>query len=87
MKTWWLSFADPQRPKGSQLLGVALVRADNFPLAVLAAHFHKCNPGGECAGVECPAELADVLKPDEIGVLISPENVERFDRTICRRMK
>lgn len=52
-KRWfWLSFCDPNRPRGSQFLGACLVRGWDFLDAVQSAWAHKCNPGGECQGYE-----------------------------------
>lgn len=47
---WWLSFADGSRPKGSQWLGVSIVRGANVYQAAMNAYALGCNPGGEVAG-------------------------------------
>lgn len=53
--TWfWMSFADPKRPKGQQFLGVAIVEADEFLHAVSISHRLGINPGGEIAGYVLP---------------------------------
>lgn len=44
---WWLSFVDPELPQGSRFLGACIVEAATPVGAVLAAHAHGCNPGGE----------------------------------------
>lgn len=46
---WWLSFADPDAPEGTQFLGVAIVQAPTFPAAVTRSHVLTVNPGGEVA--------------------------------------
>ena len=51
---WWLSFADGNRPKGRQFLGVAIVQAYSFPIAVGVAHMLGINPGGEVMGYPVP---------------------------------
>lgn len=51
---WWLSFCDPRRPKGSQFLGVAIVRGRGMGTAVAEAHKRGCNPGGEVQGLSLP---------------------------------
>ena len=51
---WWLSFADGDLPKGQQFLGVCLVWAPAFPLAVMAAHVLGINPGGRGARTRDP---------------------------------
>lgn len=55
-KLHWLSFIDPKRPTGDQFIGVVIVEAPTFDLAVLSAHMSECHPGGEAAGVELPDE-------------------------------
>lgn len=60
---FWLSFADGDRPKGQQFLGVIVVRALYFELAVARTHELGINPGGEVAGMEIPAH---VPPPDEM---------------------
>ena len=46
---WWLSFADPDLPEGSQFLGVVILQAPTFPAAVTRSHVTGVNPGGEVA--------------------------------------
>lgn len=53
MKTFWLSFADPDLPKGSQFLGAIVIQAFSFPEAVALTHTMGINPGGEIASIEC----------------------------------
>ena len=53
---WWLSFADPERPEGTQFLGVAIVQAPGIVSAAAVAHRLNINPGGEVAGIPIPAE-------------------------------
>ena len=47
---WWLSFCDPQKPKGSQFLGVSIVLGANILDAAQTAWAFGCNPGGELHG-------------------------------------
>lgn len=47
MMWWWLSFADGDRPPGSQFLGCAAVDAPDMPSAIRRAHVLGINPGGE----------------------------------------
>ena len=54
---WWFSFADPGRPQGRQFLGVAVVTAHDADLALMTTHRFGCNPGGETAFYELPADL------------------------------
>lgn len=79
---WWLSFADGDRPAGQQFLGVAVVRAPGFGLAVMRAHELKINPGGEVsgqlipAGVPPPTEMLDKL-------LIDKERIAELEEQWC----
>jgi hypothetical protein len=52
----WLSFADPDLPKGTQFLGVAIVQAGSFLGALSDCNQRGINPGGEVNGVEIPPE-------------------------------
>lgn len=55
MTWWWLSFADPNKPRGSQFLGVSIVLAPDFLGAIQKAHALKINPGGEVRAYPMPA--------------------------------
>lgn len=55
---FWLSFADGDRPKGSQFLGVALVSAPGFIEAVRLTHHLGINPGGEVQIMPIPPHHA-----------------------------
>lgn len=59
----WLSFADSSRPKGTQFLGVAIVRARDPMEAAMVATLTGCNPGGEIVMAEIPEHLGP--PPDE----------------------
>lgn len=61
MRWWWLSFADPDLPAGSQFLGVSIVSIQDggdIADAALEAYNRDCNPGGECLGGPLPGEPA-----------------------------
>lgn len=62
--TWWLSFADPNKPAGSQFLGVVLVEASSFEAAFMAVNLAGVNPGGEVRG-----QSAEGAPPDELARL------------------
>lgn len=48
---FYLSFCDPDRPKGKQFLGGCYVPAHDAAGAVTFSHLLTCNPGGEVAVV------------------------------------
>ena len=84
---WWLSFADPDLPKGSQLLGAAIVEASDFAGAVAQAHSRGCNPGGDCLGAELEDELAQNLRPDEANVLMTREQIDELGDRLRERQR
>jgi hypothetical protein len=47
---WWLSFADPRKPKGQQFLGACLVQGYGLGTAIQEARRRGINPGGEVKG-------------------------------------
>ena len=54
--TWfWLSFADPNKPRGTQFLGASIVLASGFLEAVQKAHALGINPVGEIRGYPMPS--------------------------------
>lgn len=81
---YWLSFADPHRPKGQQFLGVAIVAVAAQPLdqrlevvdALSTAGVLGCNPGGEVQCVRIPREKA--LPADILGILHQRADLERL---------
>jgi hypothetical protein len=51
---FWLSFCDPDRPKGTQFLGAVMIEAPDLPAAIRRAWKKNCNPGGEIVSTEVP---------------------------------
>ena len=43
---WWLSFADAERPRGTQNLGCTIVAAETLTEALVVTHRLGINPGG-----------------------------------------
>jgi hypothetical protein len=58
---FWLSFADPNKPPGSQFLGVAIVQGGGMGEAIQNAWTMGINPGGEVQAIPIPEEHV----PDE----------------------
>lgn len=68
LQWWWLSFADPLKPRGQQFLGVAIVPGADFMHAVEGARMLGLNPGGEVIGypaLEPPEEAKYHLLTEE----------------------
>jgi hypothetical protein len=76
---WWLSFADPEKPEGSQFLGACIVQARGFFGATLVAHALKCNPGGQCRGMG-PISLDAPIQPGWADRLLTKDECEEFNR-------
>src|ERR1700723_220414 len=51
---WWLSFCDPDKPKGTQFLGVIIVKAHGITDALTKCNAMLINPGGEVSGLTLP---------------------------------
>ncbi len=80
---WWLSFADPARPKGRQFLGAAIVQGADIKDAVSRTWSLVVNPGGQIQYVEIPAAL---LPPEDMrGRLLGREDAERLAAAIDRQ--
>lgn len=74
---YYLSFADSERPKGTQFLGACIVGpAEDFIAAVKLAHALGCNPGGEVLGHEVPAETALRVPLGDRRRLLTREEIE-----------
>jgi len=87
-KIWWLSFADGNKPKGSQFLGAIIIHANDFIEAITETHMLGINPGGECQGMQVPPE-GELLVP--IGEewkyrLLSLQECEAFDAEMNKRL-
>jgi hypothetical protein len=75
---WWLSFADPDKPKGQQFLGVVIVRAPGFVSAIELANSLGLNPWGAVRGEEIdPTDIA----PEHFNRLLSQK--ELVDAGYC----
>jgi hypothetical protein len=74
---WWLSFADPDRPEGTQFLGAAIVRAMSFLEAVQVAHHLGINSGGEVQSLQIPPEMK--IPEKWIERLLTKAECEEFD--------
>jgi hypothetical protein len=53
-RTYWLSFADGERPAGQQFLGVIVTRAWSIQAAIRRTHVLGVNPGGGVLSAELP---------------------------------
>lgn len=79
-RLWWLSFADPNLPRGMQFLGACVVYGFDVATAARSAHIAGCNPGGEVCGWEIPKSLADAIPLKWRERLMQVSDIERMDR-------
>lgn len=100
VRRFWLSFVDPDRPKGDRNVGVCIVEPTeddrevaklklrtrfaidaptaeqmDIAAALQCANRLGCNPGGEVATIELPADAPEWRLP--VGVLLSREDIGR----------
>lgn len=84
MTLWWLSFINPDLPRGARNLGVAIVPATDISTAADKAWELGCNPGGEVAGWPLPPQP---VVPDEyIGKLLTLDEADKLRSAMLRRM-
>lgn len=76
VQLWWLSFCDPDKPKGTKFLGGIIAPGNEFVDAHLWTVFNHINPGGECAGHKIPCRLRVGRKM--IGRLLSKQESQTF---------
>lgn len=77
---WWLSFADPELPKGLQFLGACLVQAEDERGAITEAWLRHLNPGGEVAIVGPLAGLPPGVSDEYANILLTRVQCEEMDR-------
>lgn len=74
---WWLSFVDPDRPKGKRSLGICIVPGGNIVQAGQMAWAVGCNPGGQVAGWDISAAFTDrAPHPSVVGRLWSGDDAQ-----------
>lgn len=82
---FWLSFADPDLPKGKQFLGVIVIKAIDFLDAIKEASGKGINPGGEVVGNEVVGDLAKI--PEEyIGRLLTRDEAQALDAILMGKV-
>jgi hypothetical protein len=66
---WWLSFCDPDRPRGEKFKHAVIVEGRDIVEAADEAWRLGINPGGEVMGYELPHRVAAHLVGRKIGGL------------------
>jgi hypothetical protein len=81
VKYWWLSFCDPDLPRGQTFLGVCIVAGEGIGDAAREAHRLGCNPGGEVQGMPIPDYLNDHVA-EYVGKLMNREECDALDKKL-----
>lgn len=79
---WWLSFADSDKPKGSQFLGVVIVQGTSIESAAMEAHAVNANPGGQVLGVPIPESILDSIPVPDRNRLLTKDEAKWLDKTM-----
>jgi len=78
MKTWWMSFVDPDKPAGKRFLGVAIVEGRSFKEAHwMSSHVWHCNPGGEIEATDV-SEIAYKIPLEKRNRLLSKKELDAW---------
>ena len=85
VKTWWLSFCDATRPKGSRFLGACIVAGNDLRDALQAAWAAGCNPGGEVQGQQIEPEDDALVDAKWRCRLLSRAECDAMDRELLDR--
>lgn len=83
-KSWfWLSFADPQRPKGEQFLGATIIEAHSFDAALRRAWHRGVNPGGEVRGTQLPDDWIKRVPQSYHGRVLTRAECQEIDAILA----
>lgn len=87
MSLWWLSFADPNRSRGDEFVGVAIIEAVDFSSAIKAAWTLGCNPGGEVQGTQVDPKQARRLTFElPAGRLLQPDEARELAERVSAEL-
>lgn len=75
LKTYWMSFVDPELPEGARFVGACIVQGFGMKDAFENSHLLKCNPGGEVKIIDM-SEHKDKINEKWIGRLMNKEEAE-----------
>ena len=76
----YLTFADPEKPTGSQFLGAAIVKASNIIEAAHVAWYLDISPGGEVYALTVP--LSVKIPDDYIERLLTKKDLDQLDKEL-----
>ncbi len=74
-KYLWLSFCDPDKPKGSQFLGVIITSALGLSHAIEKTHTLGINPGGEILSFEVDE---NDIRPEHFDKLLTGDEIIKY---------
>ena len=81
----WMSFADPDLPKGQQFLGAVIIKARGLAQATVLTHTMGINPGGEILSMDIPNDL--FITDFWQNRLLSREECEELDRILLAQKR
>lgn len=79
---YWLSFADPNKPAGTQFNGACIVQAPSELAAVAVASARGCNPHGEVVFLPIPDSLVSEIADKWKYRVLDRQECEAFDTEI-----
>ena len=79
MTYFYMSFCDPDKPKGSKFLGALVIQGSDFDQALKKSWRLDLNPGGEIMFFEVPKSFEHRVTPDLVNRLLTKEEVEEID--------
>jgi hypothetical protein len=77
MSLYWMSFADPDKPKGQQFLGAVILEASSLSDAIQETWRKGINPGGEVVFLEIAPDKEYLCPPETRNALLSREELTR----------
>lgn len=87
MDLFYLSFSDPDRPKGTQFLGVCVLRGESLLDAANRARDLGANPGGEIMGHAIEPKTAALIEDGWQGRLLTRPEVALMIHDVEERQR
>jgi hypothetical protein len=80
MNWWWMSFCDPNLPKGKKFLGALLIEATDEYDLIFRSHLFGLNPGGEIQFFKVPKMFEERIEPSMTYRLLTRAECEAIER-------
>lgn len=85
-RLFWLSFWNPENPRGERILGMCIVRARGFVEAVRIAHALEINPGGQVEGNEISAEVGPHIEASYLHRLLTSAECTELSHHVAKAL-